>query len=93
MLVNQQWPVQTMRAVLAAYLVVLEVVTISVFAFNGVINVESLIADTVHAAVPGLSIILSALILRRLKPEYYRRIITLIVVFAALLGVVNLILS
>lgn len=93
LLVNQQWPVQTMRAVLAAYLVVLEIVTIAVFAVNGVVNAESLLADLFMLPVLGASVLLSALALRRLKPEYYRRIVTLIVVCAALLGMVNLILS
>ena len=93
LLVNQQWPVQTMRAVLAAYLVVLEIVTIAVFAVNGVVNAESLLADLFMLPVLAASVLLSALALRKLKPEHYRRIVTLIVVCAALLGMVNLILS
>lgn len=93
LLVNQRWQVQTMRAVLAAYLVVLEVVTITVFAINGVVNAESLLADLFMLPVLGLSVVLSALALRRLKPAHYRKFVTLIVVVAALLGVVNLILS
>lgn len=93
LLVNQQWPVQTMRAVLAAYLVALEVVTITVFAVNGVVNAESLLADLFMLPFLGLSVLLAALALRRLKPEHYRRFVTLIVVCAALLGLVNLILS
>ena len=93
LLVNQQWPVQTMRAVLAAYLVVLEVVTIAVFAINGVVNVESLVEDVFMLPFLGMSVVLSAIVLRKLKPEYYRRCVTLIVVAAALLGVVNLIVS
>ena len=93
LLVNQRWQVQTMRAVLAAYLVVLEVVTITVFAINGVVNTESLLADLFMLPVLGLSVVLSALALRRLKPDHYRKSVTLIVVLAALLGVVNLILS
>ncbi len=93
LLVNQRWQVQTMRAVLAAYLVVLEVVTITVFAINGVVNAESLLADLFMLPVLGLSVVLSALALRRLKPDHYRKFVTLIVVLAALLGVVNLILS
>lgn len=93
LLVNQQWPIQTMRAVLAAYLVVLEVVTITVFALNGVVNAESLLADLFMLPVLALSVVLSGIVLRRLKPQYYRRIITFIVVCASLLGMVNLILS
>ena len=93
LLVNQQWPVQTMRAVLAAYLVVLEIVTITVFAINGVVNAESLLADLFMLPFLGLSIVLAALVLRRLRPEHYRRFVTIIVVCAALLGMVNLILS
>lgn len=93
LLVNQQWPVQTMRAVLASYLVVLEVVTITVFALNGVVNTESLLADLFMLPFLGLSILVASLALRLLKPEHYRRFVTLIVVCASLLGVVNLILS
>ena len=93
LLVNQQWPVQTMRAVLAAYLVVLEVVTITVFAINGVVNAESLLDDLFMLPFLGLSIVLAALSLRRLRPAHYRRFVTVIVVCAALLGMVNLILS
>ncbi|MDE2900941.1 MAG: sulfite exporter TauE/SafE family protein [Chloroflexota bacterium] len=93
LLVNQQWPVRTMRAVLAAYLVVLEIVTIAVFAINGVVNVESLVEGVFMLPFLGMSVVLSAIVLRKLKPEYYRRCVTLIVVVASLLGVVNLILS
>lgn len=93
LLVNQQWPVQQMRAVLGAYLVVLEVVTITAFAISGVVNTESLIAGLFMLPVLGLSVVLAALALRRMKPEYYRRAVTVIVVCAALLGVLNLILS
>ncbi len=93
LLVNQQWQVQTMRAVLAAYLVALEVVTITVFAINGVVTAESLLADLFMLPVLGLSVVLSAFALRRLKPEHYRKCVTIIVVCASLLGVLNLILS
>ena len=93
LLVNQRWQVQTMRAVLAAYLVVLEVVTITVFAINGVVNPESLLSDLFMLPFLGLSILVAAFALRRMKPEYYRRCVTLIVVCASLLGMVNLILS
>lgn len=92
LLVNQQWPVPRTRAVLSAYLVVLEVVTISTFAFSGVVNAESLLADLFMLPALGLSIIVAAFALRRMKPEYYRKAVTIIVVCAALLGVLNLIL-
>lgn len=93
LLVNQQWPVQTMRAVLAAYLVVLEVVTITVFAFNDVVNAESLLLSLFMLPMLGLSIVLAASALRRLQPEHYRKAVTVIVICASLLGMVNLILS
>ncbi|MDE2801852.1 MAG: TSUP family transporter, partial [Chloroflexota bacterium] len=57
LLVNQQWPVQTMRAVLAAYLVVLEIVTITAFAINGVVNVESLVEGVFMLPFLGMSVV------------------------------------
>ena len=91
LLVNQRWPVQTMRGVLAAYLVVLETVVIIVFASLGVINTETLLSDLVMLPFLGMSVVLAAIVLRRMKPEYYRKAVTLIVVCASLLGLVNII--
>ena len=93
LLVNQRWPVQTMRAVLAAYLVVLEMVTLVAFAISGVVNAESLVADLFMLPGLALSIVIAAFALRKLNPAHYRRIVTLIVVCASLLGVLNLIVS
>ena len=93
LLVNQRWPVQTMRAVLAAYLVALEVVTITVFAVTGVVDRESLILDLFMLPALAASVVVATVALRRMRPEYYRKGVTIIVVCAAVLGLLNLILG
>ncbi|SVA91286.1 uncharacterized protein METZ01_LOCUS144140 [marine metagenome] len=92
-LVNQRWEMATMRAVLAAFLVVLELVTIFAFAFRGVVNRDSLLLDTMMLPSLVVAVLISTVVLRRIDSNRYRTSVTTVIVLSALLGLASLIIS
>ena len=92
-LVNQRWEMSTMRAVLAAFLVVLELVTICIFAFSGVVNQESLLLDATMLPVLVIAVLISNLVLRKIDSKRYRTSVTTVIILSAMLGLVSLIVS
>jgi uncharacterized membrane protein YfcA len=92
-LVNQRWEMTTMRAVLAAFLVVLETVTITSFVVGGVVDGESLLLDAMMIPVLALAVVISTFLLRGIDSNRYRKAVTLVIVASAVLGLVSLIFS
>ena len=92
-LVNQRWEMTTMRAVLAAFLVVLEVVTITTFAFRGVVDGDSLALDAMMLPVLAVAVVISAVVLRSIDSNRYRKAGTGVIVTAAGLGLTSLIIN
>jgi uncharacterized membrane protein YfcA len=92
-LVNQRWEMATMRAVLAAFLVVLETVTITAFLIGGVVTVESLLLDATMLPVVALAVAFSTLVLRHMDSDHYRKSVTFVILASAVLGLVSLILG
>lgn len=82
-----------MRAVLAAFLVVLELVTICIFAFSGVVNQESLLLDATMLPVLVIAVLISNLVLRKIDSKLYRTSVTTVIILSAMLGLVSLIVS
>ena len=80
-----------MRAVLAAFLVVLETVTIVVFAVGGVVDGESLLLDAMMLPVLALAVVISTVVLRGIDSNRYRKAVTSVIVASAGLGLVSLI--
>jgi uncharacterized membrane protein YfcA len=92
-LVNQRWEMTTMRAVLAAFLVVLETVTITSFVVGGVVDGQSLLLDAMMIPVLALAVLISTFLLRGIDSNRYRKAVTLVIVASAVLGLVSLIFS
>ena len=92
-LVNQRWEMATMRAVLAAFLVVLETVTIMAFVVGGVVDADSLLLDAAMLPVLAVAVGISTLVLRRVDSDHYRKGVTLVIVASAGLGLVSLVFS
>mgnify|MGYP000844282965 CR=1 FL=1 len=92
-LVNQRWEMTTMRAVLSAFLVVLEGVTIITFAFQGVVNGESLALDAMMLPVLVVAVVFSTILLRSIDSDRYRKAVTGVIVSSAFLGLTSLIVS
>ena len=90
-LVNQRWEMTTMRAVLAAFLVVLEVVTIATFAFRGTVDGDSLALDAMMLPVLAVAVVISASVLRSIDSDQYRKALTGVIVSSAGLGLTSLI--
>jgi len=82
-----------MRAVLAAFLVVLETVTITAFLIGGVVTVESLLLDATMLPVVALAVAFSTLVLRHMDSDHYRKSVTFVILASAVLGLVSLILG
>ena len=82
-----------MRAVLAAFLVVLELVTICIFAFSGVVNTDSLLLDASMLPVLVIAVLISNLVLRKIDSNRYRTSVTTVIILSAMLGLVSLIVS
>ena len=92
-LVNQRWEMTTMRAVLAAFLVVLEVVTILTFALRGVVDGDSLALDAMMLPVLAVAVLISAIMLRSIDSNRYRKAVTGVIVSSAGLGLTSLIVN
>lgn len=92
-LVNQRWEMHTMRAVLAAFLVVLEAVTIVTFAFKGVVDGDSLALDAMMLPVLAVAVVVSTILLRSIDSDRYRKAVTGVIVTSAGLGLTSLIVT
>jgi uncharacterized membrane protein YfcA len=90
-LANQRWEMVTMRAALAAFLVVLETATITSFVVSGVIDGESLLLDAIMIPVLAVVVILSTFLLRSIDSNRYRKGVTAVIVTSACLGLISLI--
>jgi uncharacterized membrane protein YfcA len=93
LLVNQRWEMTTMRAVLAAFLVVLEAVTIITFALQGVVDGESLALDAMMLPVLAVAVVFATILLRHIDSDRYRKAVTGVIVSSAALGLISLIVS
>ena len=92
-LVNQRWEMTTMRAVLAAFLVALEAVTITTFALRGVVDGESLALDAMMLPVLAVAVVFATILLRHIDSDRYRKAVTGVIVSSASLGLISLIVS
>ena len=92
-LVNQRWEMAEMRAVLAAFLVVLETVTITAFVVGGVVDGDSLLLDAMMVPVLALAVVISTVVLRGVDSNRYRKAVTSVIVASAGLGLGGLILN
>jgi len=92
-LVNQRWEMTTMRAVLAAFLVALEAVTITTFALRGVVDGESLALDAMMLPVLAVAVVFATILLRHIDSDRYRKAVTGVIVSSAALGLISLIVS
>jgi|GEM_PF-7002367 uncharacterized membrane protein YfcA len=92
-LVNQRWEMTTMRAVLAAFLVALEAVTITTFALRGVVDGESLALDAMMLPVLAVAVVFATILLRHIDSDRYRKAVTGVIVSSAALSLISLIVS
>jgi hypothetical protein len=92
-LVNQRWEMTTMRAVLAAFLVALESVTITTFALRGVVDGESLALDAMMLPVLAVAVVFATILLRHIDSDRYRKAVTGVIVSSAALSLISLIVS
>jgi uncharacterized membrane protein YfcA len=92
-LVNQRREMTAMRAVLSAFLVPLEAVTITTFAFQGVVDSDSLALDAMMLPVLAVAVVISAIVLRSIDSNQYRKAVTGVIVSSAGLGLTSLIVN
>ena len=90
-LVNQRWGMTPMRAVLAAFLVVLEAMTITTFALKGVVSRDSLVLDALMIPVLLVAVLFSTILLRSIDSNRYRKAVNGVIVTSAGLGLISLI--
>lgn len=90
-MVNQQWGVWEMRAVLSTYSVTLDTMTLLGFLVSGGITAQSMALDGLMVPALLAALLISPRILRLLSSRQYQRLVMLVVLAASGLALVSLV--